>query len=166
MSEAAVARANAKQAPDTYRCVQCGSRFLTPSGLAFHNETAHKRRPAPTRTIVSAADKAVDVVSIPPRSSGISGRLLAACAAQGNACHWCGGPFRFDQGTSHPLSPTREHAKPKSLGGVAILGIVHQRCNHIRGIIDQAAFRRLMDGEAVTREECWPHLFRPSDTKP
>jgi hypothetical protein len=40
-----------------------------------------------------------------------------------------------------------------------ILGIVHRRCNAIRGIIDQEAFRRIMDGEAVTREDCWPHLF-------
>jgi hypothetical protein len=116
-------------------------------------------KPSPLRQIVSAkSDRPISVTTI-SKASGISARLLSACQMQGNACHWCGHPFRFDQGSEHELAPSREHATPRSLGGTKILGIVHRRCNAIRGIIDQEAFRRIMDGEAVTREDCWPHLF-------
>ncbi len=160
MSEASVARANAALVPETFRCVQCGVRCLTASGLAWHIECVHKAKKKHVPKVHMIITEKLALASIPPKSGGgISARLLSAVQTQGNSCHWCGEPFRLDLGSEHPLSPSREHGKPKSMGGTKILAIVHRRCNLIRGIIEADAFRRLMDGEAVTREDLWPHLF-------
>lgn len=161
VSQSAVDRANAAALPSSVQCIRCNARFLTASALEQHVTDKHPRQPPPCREVIIVPvpeDRRASPKPI-PKAVGISARLLASCQMQGDACYWCGAPFCFDRGSAHPLSPTREHGTPKSLGGTRILAIVHRQCNMLRGTIDADTFRRLMKGEAVTREEMWPHHF-------
>jgi hypothetical protein len=77
-------------------------------------------------------------------------------------CHWCGDPVRVDVPNDHPLSATREHLIPKVLkpkGAQRQLVLAHLRCNNMRQVMEATAFKRLMNGEAMTKFQLWPHLF-------
>lgn len=77
-------------------------------------------------------------------------------------CYWCGEATVLSGGATDPMYPTIEHLIPKSQYGTnkkENLVIAHKRCNQLRDVANAAAFKRLMNGEAVTKFELWPNLF-------
>lgn len=164
MSESAVARANVEE---TFACARCSGRGMTATQLAYHVEHAHGAQPPPGRPMMAPAVAERVRLELPAPhqiTRHISGRILLLVKKRGMLCHWCGKSFRLNVDAAHPLAPTREHLLPKSLGGQSHdenIALVHGRCNQIRGTIDAEAFGRLMRGEALTREELWPHHFEP-----
>lgn len=136
------------------RAANCDAAFLTRDARQAHAEAVHDR--------VAAPAKRVQVVT--------RTRLVRLPFAErhGMVCCWCGEPIDPAQAaTRGPLSPTREHLVPRSLGGsnrAENLLLAHRRCNGLRGTIAADAFRRLMRGEALTRAELWPHLFEEPQT--
>ncbi len=99
----------------------CGARFLSESSLISHTQWVH--------------------------TDWLPGPLLAFAAARGGVCYWCGGPVVTDQGTKHPLSPTREHLVPRAHRGTNAAGnlvLAHRRCNTMRGTMAPDDFRRKM----------------------
>jgi 5-methylcytosine-specific restriction endonuclease McrA len=154
MSEASVARAQKRSVGHDFVVHQCGhclAKFGTMTALMLHEQCDHPKVRATQKSIKYPADPTIT-------HPAISGDLTRLAAQRGNRCGWCGDEF----GEGH-LSPTREHLVPKSKGGKNTADnilIVHSRCNHIRGTIPAKAFRRLMNGEALTAEDIWPGQFR------
>jgi len=93
-----------------------------------------------------------------------SQRLRQFAEDHGGRCHYCGVDVLLDA-SDPPRQATRDHFVPRSISlasrrdkRVRML-LACKRCNELRGHADAAAFRRLMQGEAVTKDELWPHLF-------
>lgn len=77
-------------------------------------------------------------------------------------CYWCGKNVDLKLPPEHINAPTKEHLTPKALkkpGEVVQKVLAHKSCNEMRAIMDATAFKRLMNGEAVTKFELWPHKF-------
>lgn len=98
----------------------------------------------------------------------LSPRMRRLLGEQGEACTWCGVRVWVEAPTHHPLGPTEEHLTPHSMGGRrgSNSAVAHRLCNEMRGIIEEDAFRRLMRGEAVTKEEMWPGVPFPEAAPP
>jgi hypothetical protein len=93
----------------------------------------------------------------------VSKKIRDFAERHGMKYHWCGKNVRLDVACMHPLAPTKEHLIPKALKGRGQpeqVVLAHGICNGIRGVADMHAYRRLMDGEAVTKYELWPHIFK------
>lgn len=79
-------------------------------------------------------------------------------------CHYCERSVSLED-FGDGLIATRDHIIPVALNGTNAqnnLVLACKRCNNLRGHSDYEAFRRLMQGESVTRAELWPHLFGES----
>ena len=80
---------------------------------------------------------------------------------RGGRCYYCG-RMTTTIDMHSDLAATRDHLVPKSRGGALLprnLVLACRRCNELRGHSNAEAFKRLMFGEAVTRDALWPHLF-------
>lgn len=78
-------------------------------------------------------------------------------------CHWCDKIVSLRYNPDHPEAATREHIIPESVrkaGTPRAYVLAHKKCNGLRGNAEAEAFKRLMNGEAVTKFELWPHLFK------
>ena len=162
MSEAAVARANQIPEGDLYGCALCGKTIGSAEQLAYHKKYAHKDDAIILKEV--RPEPRFSAVAVGPKATKISTAIQTLVRRHGNLCHWCKTPVSMNVPAEHPLAPTREHLVPKSLGGTGLvdnIAIVHRHCNHLRGTIDAGAFRRLMRGDALTKEELWPHHFLP-----
>jgi hypothetical protein len=94
----------------------------------------------------------------------ISKRMQLFAEHHNSRCWWCSAPVRLGVHADQGDAPTKEHLIPKCLQprkNNQEIVLAHKRCNELRGTSHAKAFRRLMDVEAVTKYDLWPHLFSP-----
>lgn len=91
-----------------------------------------------------------------------SPKRRAFAEANNHACYWCNLAVNLKLGPEHPNAPTKEHLTPRALkkkGETTQRVLAHRICNEMRACMEAAAFKRLMQGEAVTKYDLWPHRF-------
>jgi hypothetical protein len=93
----------------------------------------------------------------------VSKKMIKFAEKHSMRCYWCGTNVRTDVNCMHPLAPSKEHLIPKAIkgkGSDSAYALAHFQCNNLRGIANAEAYKRLMDGDAVTKYELWPEIFR------
>lgn len=95
-----------------------------------------------------------------------SARTKAFALEHKSICYWCDQLVRLDVDVEHPLSATREHLLPlmiKPKYSPSSFVLAHRGCNERRAVMNAGAFKRLMQGESVTKYDLWPHEFKRPD---
>lgn len=96
----------------------------------------------------------------------MSPERLKFARANNMECYWCGLKVDLKLPPEHPNAPTKEHITPKALkknGEISDKVLAHKSCNERRALMEAAAFKRLMNGLAVTKYELWPHVFEKKE---
>lgn len=82
-----------------------------------------------------------------PQTTILSSKLAAFARRHGCVCYWCKNAVLLDVSTTHGLSPSRDHLKPKAHRGTneaSNLVLAHRSCNTRRGTLSPEAFRLLL----------------------
>lgn len=94
-----------------------------------------------------------------------STKLTRFVEERGGACYYCDRMVSLED-NEHGTGASRDHIVPVTLNGTnaqANLLLACKRCNELRGHAQHEAFKRLIQGDPVTRAELWPHLFGESE---
>jgi 5-methylcytosine-specific restriction endonuclease McrA len=121
--------------PAQVACSKCGQKFTSAKALADHFGAKHKLT--------------------------IGERQRKKAEQQNWACYYCG--ERMSENAESARAVTLDHIIPRAHGGTYAqrnLVAACRTCNGIRGHADFEAFRDLLRGRRVTKEQLWPEYFR------
>jgi len=140
----------------------CTRVFSSESGVASHIRHSHFPEKTHEEIVKSIREAYGTSRKEGEKSSGIiTPSLIKFSMKNNNICYWCNREVKLDLSSTDPLAPSRDHIIPRSKGGGKGTNLVlsHVRCNTLRNLIDPDAFKRLMNGEALTAAEMWPDWF-------